>query len=958
MTSLRHRVIQYTPATGARVGIGPAPLTLEAAAPFNDIPSLTVALSDPTNVIRAPAELAIELSVDNGSTWTEPSNMRFCVIADSRDRIMTPNHPALKAVGMFWQLKKAVILPESGPFDADGRRYWAGITPGALIRTLIQEAQARSVLSWLDMSSFSSTLDSNGAAWPTTFTTSHEIGIAYDSAVMMLADVGLIDFVMVGRALKVYVADTFLNPAAGSVTLTQGQDFTEATEETTYELVASRNLIKGDGVSTVVVDAAADKPWGEWEVTTSASGSSGLGDLNLLADLGSARSSLRQTQRTFTSYPGVPTAPKPFFDYIVGSKIAAVTDGVYESNLRVRQITLRCEGTTILSTLVLGDRLLEREVRLQRLMRAASGGISGAGAGGTFPSRPPADDTLSPSPPTAIGFSSTAVLINDAVVADLTVSWTAPTTNTDATILDDLDHFELQTKRTVTGAGSWAAGGTTELSVLTVSGLVPGAGYDARVRAVDSHGNVSTWLTGSFTTNMDGTAPNTPSTSTVVPELGILFLYWNGKDNLGNNPPNDAVQLRVYMSTTSGFTIGTGNFIDAITSMIGGRVPVADLVYGTTYFFKTTLVDSSGNESAASVQSSGIPERVTGLDIAALTIATSNMADLAISTAKIADAAILNAKIANLAVDDAKISALSAGKITVGTLVADITVSARIKTANTGQRVEFNSSGLQAFNSSGTQTVLIAAATGLVSITGAFTTSLAGQRITIDSSGPVPTIFMYDNVSSNYSFINNPGGGIGVNGGTWTANDSTTVRGRMFVLPSGGSKIETIRASDEIRWGGYAAIGETDFTAGYHRSTATDQGWVKASLAKAELSVVDGSGLMNQIYVTDAEAGVNTDPNDDQFVIQLGDGAMFTYGRSANMAGNAYGMFLHGENSFGTAVGYTLGWGATIVSQVDTVVSNEAGMCRWVLGGSSSTGWTVNSDVNQSATIDWIGMRR
>ncbi len=143
MSTFRYRTRQYDTTTGALIGPGPIPKTLEAGSPLNDVPSMSVTFNDPQNIILAPAELSVEVSFDDGQTWTEPPNMRFAIIGNNRDRITSPKYPSLKAVGMFWQLRKAVINAVNGPFDADGRRAWANITPGALIRTLIQEAQDR-----------------------------------------------------------------------------------------------------------------------------------------------------------------------------------------------------------------------------------------------------------------------------------------------------------------------------------------------------------------------------------------------------------------------------------------------------------------------------------------------------------------------------------------------------------------------------------------------------------------------------------------------------------------------------------------------------------------------------------------------------------------------------------------------------------------------------------------------
>jgi hypothetical protein len=125
-----------------------------------------------------------------------------------------------------------------------------------------------------------------------------------------------------------------------------------------------------------------------------------------------------------------------------------------------------------------------------------------------------------------------------------------------------------------------------------------------------------------------------------------------------------------------------------------------------------------------------------------------------VGTTELADLGVVNAKIANLAVTDAKMGSVAAGKIIAGTLSADIVVGARIKTADTGQRVELNALGLKAYNSSNALTVDIPTSgspsfAGIVTATGgAFTgnvtissgslatsTNTHAKRIIIDQAG-------------------------------------------------------------------------------------------------------------------------------------------------------------------------------------------------------------------------------
>ncbi len=91
--------------------------------------------------------------------------------------------------------------------------------------------------------------------------------------------------------------------------------------------------------------------------------------------------------------------------------------------------------------------------------------------------------------------------------------------------------------------------------------------------------------------------------------------------------------------------------------------------------------------------------------------------------------------IQDLAVNNAKIGDLSVGKLTAGTLTSDVTLSARIKTANSGARVEINSLGVQAFNSGNVKVVDIGS-DGSVEIVGTLRTGPAtGRRIEMNPVG-------------------------------------------------------------------------------------------------------------------------------------------------------------------------------------------------------------------------------
>lgn len=82
---------------------------------------------------------------------------------------------------------------------------------------------------------------------------------------------------------------------------------------------------------------------------------------------------------------------------------------------------------------------------------------------------------------------------------------------------------------------------------------------------------------------------------------------------------------------------------------------------------------------------------------------------------------------------DAVLKSLTAGKITVGTMSADITIAGRFATALTGSRVEVNALGLQKFAADGvTKLVSITGSEALMS--GIYRSNPSGQRVEINST--------------------------------------------------------------------------------------------------------------------------------------------------------------------------------------------------------------------------------
>lgn len=175
----------------------------------------------------------------------------------------------------------------------------------------------------------------------------------------------------------------------------------------------------------------------------------------------------------------------------------------------------------------------------------------------------------------------------------------------------------------------------------------------------------------------DGVAPGTSPAPTIVAGLGTLHVFWTGLTNA------DPVTYDVYVSTASGFTPASTNHYantdaTAITVKTDPTNSNAALEYGTTYYVKIIASDTDG-AAPASVQASGIPAQADTADIA---------------------------------VDAITADQISANAVTADKLAAVLVLASTIKTAESGQRVEIGSAGVQLIASDGTVLIDLPSASG------------------------------------------------------------------------------------------------------------------------------------------------------------------------------------------------------------------------------------------------------
>ncbi len=338
--------------------------------------------------------------------------------------------------------------------------------------------------------------------------------------------------------------------------------------------------------------------------------------------------------------------------------------------------------------------------------------------------------------------------------AQVQVKWTRPL-NIDGSAIIDGDHYEIQYRTGSTPifpathaqmasythaqlhagtnaepityvAGPWQTAFVQfDATQFLIQELTPGVPYDVQIRAVDNGTppNSSAWsATTTIQTVGDTIAPSVPAPPTVAASrIAVQLTHTLGKSSGGTyNLEADLHHLEVHGQYEPTFTPSDATLLGKLIAnngmIIAGIPAVGTFPVESTnaVYIKVLAVDEAGNKS--------------------------NPSTAAQATA--------------LLIDNAHISDLTVSKVTAGTITADWFVGARIKTADTGARVELNSTGFQAYDATGTQTVAISAADGTAVLTGKVQTGTGSTRVVMDptysypGAGTFPSILGYTDPSS------------------------------------------------------------------------------------------------------------------------------------------------------------------------------------------------------------------
>jgi hypothetical protein len=783
-------------------------------------------------------------------------------------------------VGHFheWLLKKAIVGPqERTEANSKGELRFAGATPGLVLSTVMDQAQARGALP-LVTRDFTNAVDSNGTPWPNTVSS---FNLAPKTTLAEVADklveLGLIEYeITASRVWRAYIADTRgVDRTTGSTPLT----FAQAINLSKH---ARRETAEDAGTAVLAAGSEGFYAWAE-----SATGTSELGwraevgvDAGQLesadavqayaaTQLEAIRSGVAEFSGDVEFASGVPL---PLVHWGVGDW-AYTWVGTERRRLRIQQVSLEfTKGAPPRGTVGLNDLITNKIAALYRRLTAISSGAAVIGTSAPTPGGA-GEDHVPPAAPQGLTLASTiayrvpdqtvslalvsagwAAVLNDAYPDEATAgraeaapliaerlrsgqamhvndegkpAWTwdncpsVVATHADALLTEfrqafpdanlpdteaqrsliaqqwlrdypaahqgggpvtgDVDHYRVNYtylgSQPLTAEQQWEIdqglledttwvepeGSPTRNTSLTFGNIEGGRSLGVRVCAVDRAGNQGPWAaTVAVDTALDDQPPPTPSKPLVATVYRTMNVTWDGKGVSGE----DMIAAAPDFLNGGGLEVHLAEGIDFIPDrpIVGGKLDlsasltfkttlyaagttnITGLEIGKTYFVRFVAVDRVGNASPPSETSDGVqPKQLVNIDIG----------PGAIAHQQIIDGEIVRAKIADLAVNSAKIEEIDVGKLTAGTMTAQVTLSGRFSTpVINGNKIEFDNAGIRLFQGN---TVVgnwqVADASMLV--TGTYLSGLNGERIQLLPNG---TQRFYGAAGVDYAEIANDGG--------------------------------------------------------------------------------------------------------------------------------------------------------------------------------------------------------
>ena len=618
--SLHARLVAYRP-FGERIGVLAEPVSFSASMLHNDDGAISIEYSMLSGDAQAfdrqltdGLEVAVEVS--DGTGYREPDNARFVITGrsgktDDRTRTVTYSGQSIS-----WLLSKAENNDSShllADGDNKGKRPFYSSNPGVILKTLLDENEARGGVATGLVLGFDTARDAGGAAWAKKYTLYYSLGTDLQTILSSLVNGGGCDWRTTGRTLKLWNADStaLSRDLSTQVVLQLAHDIGEAPFEESIADLASTILVEGDNNLLFSMDnPAAPTPWGKWESYSSQGG---------VSDKDTAQAFMQSTLDDAARVRGQYTRDLivadvdslPLVDYHAGDWITAPTVS-HGEKVRVQEIDLSMrQGEGLSASIALNDIKYDASVRQAKKIKGITGGAALAGSeGGTTASSD--RDHRVPKAPLGLVVQTDAYLGSDGYAHGLaTAMWSAVTEATNDTAIE-ISNYAVEWRRHVDGA-PWHSAGTTDKTQLGFGGLDCGAQIEVRVRAVPTYSDKLGDWSGIVvvTVESDVTPCSVPSKPVLASELGVVTVHWDGKTSTGAQMESDFDHIEVGEGVNA-----DGMTVISATQSGQGDYLVTGLAAGSQHSYALRSVDHAGNRSdwsavaSVTVASAVSPEEV------------------------------------------------------------------------------------------------------------------------------------------------------------------------------------------------------------------------------------------------------------------------------------------------------------------------------------------------------------
>lgn len=513
--------------------------------------------------------------------------------------------------------RRVIVRHHSKPWKP---RVYEDKKTGAILDNLLQSAQNRGALLNLTWD-FTETHDSAGNPWADNIDELElPAGQPFADVLTSMIENGYAEFRFDKSVIQAFNFGAMGYDKTSTIELRAGQDYVETPYRWSSEELVGYSLALGDGRAYKETTRAGTPvgPFGRFEQALSFGGTKKTSVLSKVNDAALER--LSQVRQEFTRKLIItPNRPVPVVNYSLGDYILDRV-GATPQSLRVRSFSISpgADGSMGSGSLSLNDQFLEREIRLAKKLQNIS-----SPAGGVINAPPSVfvpDDSI-PNIPTNVQitsgpYASAPGFVQPTINSVMHVSWSAPTTNTDTTDIEDIKDYEVRYRRV--GEIDYRTVSSSFLYV-DIRNLLPGESYEVEVRCWDKYGNSSDWTSPILSGPLigDEAAPNQPSAPFAESRLGAGYVTWDGKDILGQQMPADFKEVRVHVNTVSGATPTSASIKATISSINGGTVPLWGLIYDETYYVRLVAVDYSLNESPVSDEATFVMRPIvrTELDV-------------------------------------------------------------------------------------------------------------------------------------------------------------------------------------------------------------------------------------------------------------------------------------------------------------------------------------------------------